>query len=74
MNLQSLFLREKSFEGYVDHAVLECLLTTSGVRGDIPSMITSLYDAFGNFRAILETSLLHQTKCKGRISLNDILF
>ena len=54
MNLQSLFLREKSFEGYDDHAVLECLLKTAGVRGDIPSMITSLYDAFGNFRAILE--------------------
>ena len=34
MDLQTLFLKEKSFEGYDDNAVLECLLTTAGVRND----------------------------------------
>ena len=53
-HLQQQFLREKSFEGYSDSSVLETLLAASGVRGDIPAMITSLYDSFGSFKGILE--------------------
>ena len=37
MDLQSLFLKEKSFEGYDDSAVLECLLSTAGIRAEIPN-------------------------------------
>ncbi len=54
MNLQTMFLREKSFEGYDDRSVLECLLTTAGVRGDVPALIDRLFDEFGSFKGILE--------------------
>lgn len=52
--LQELFLREKSFENYTDHSVLEVLLQTARVRGDIPLMVNNLYDAFGSTKGILE--------------------
>lgn len=52
--LQSIFLREKSFENYSDAAVLELLFSTAGVRGDRQSIIENLFDAFGSFRGILE--------------------
>ena len=52
--LQNQFLREKSFENYNDSSVLETMLTTADVRGDIPAMINNLYDAFGSFKGILE--------------------
>lgn len=54
MKLQTMFLREKSFEGYDDRSVLECLLTTAGIRGDVPALIEKLFDIFGNFKSILE--------------------
>ena len=54
MNLQTMFLREKSFEGYDDRSVLECLLTTAGVRGDVPAMIDRLFEEFGSLKGILE--------------------
>ena len=54
MDLQTLFLKEKSFEGYDDNAVLECLLTTAGVRNDIPTMIANLRNEFGSFKGILD--------------------
>ena len=52
--LQNQFLREKSLESYSDASVLELLLSTAGVRGDIPAMISRLFDAFGSFKGILE--------------------
>ncbi len=54
MNLQTMFLREKSFEGYDDRSVLECLLITAGVRGDVPAMIDKLFEEFGSLKGILE--------------------
>lgn len=54
MNLQTMFLREKSFEGYDNCSVLECLLSAAGVRCDVPAMIDNLFDEFGSFKAILE--------------------
>ena len=54
LNLQSIFLREKSFENYSDAAVLELLFSTAGVRGDTQAIIETLFDAFGSFRGILE--------------------
>ena len=65
MNLQSLFLREKSFEGYDDNAVLECLLTSAGIRTDIPAMIERLIDEFGSFKAILEAKPVQLMKVSG---------
>ena len=65
MNLQSLFLKEKSFEGYDDNAVLECLLTTAGVRTDIPALINNLRDAFGSFKSILEAKPVQLMKVPG---------
>ena len=43
-NLQTMFLREKSFNGFEDTQVLETLLTTAGVRGDIPGMISRMLE------------------------------
>ncbi len=51
--LQNLFFHEKTLEHYTDRSVLEVLLTTAGITGDIPSMIDGLYAAFGSFRGIL---------------------
>ena len=53
MNLQ-MFLKEKSFEGYDDRSVLECLLSTAGIRADIPSLIDKMFTEFGSFKGILE--------------------
>lgn len=52
--LQSIFLREKSFENYSDAAVLELLFSTAGVRRDRQSIIENLFDTFGSFKGILE--------------------
>ena len=65
MDLQTLFLKEKSFEGYDDNAVLECLLTTAGVRNDIPTMIANLRNEFGSFKGILEARPLQLMKVPG---------
>ena len=52
--LQTTFLKEKSFENYSNEAALEFLLSTAGVRGNIPAIISSMLDAFGSFKGILE--------------------
>ena len=52
--LQTIFLKEKTFENFSDAAVLEFMLTTAGIRADIPTMLTNLLDAFGSYKAILE--------------------
>ena len=54
LNLQTIFLKEKSFEHYSDAAVLELLFSTAGVRGDTQSIISTLFDAFGSFKGVLE--------------------
>ncbi len=54
LNLQTIFLKEKSFEHYSDAAVLELLFATAGVRGDTQSIISTLFDAFGSFKGVLE--------------------
>ncbi len=54
LNLQTIFLKEKSFEHYSDAAVLELLFATAGVRGDTQSVINTLFDAFGSFKGVLE--------------------
>ena len=54
LNLQTIFLKEKSFEHYSDAAVLELLFSTAGVRGDTQSIISTLFDSFGSFKGVLE--------------------
>lgn len=54
LNLQTIFLKEKSFELYSDAAVLELLFSTAGVRGDTQAIINTLFDAFGSFKGVLE--------------------
>ena len=65
MNLQSLFLKEKSFEGYDDSSVLECLLSTAGVRADIPPMIERLFTEFGGLKGVLEARPAQLLKVDG---------
>lgn len=64
-NLQTQFLREKSFEGYSDTAVLETMLSTAGVRGDIPSMINQMFAEFGTFKGVLEARPAQLMKIPG---------
>ena len=54
LNLQTIFLKEKSFENYSDAAVLQLLFDTAGVRGDTQAIIESLFDSFGSFKGVLE--------------------
>ena len=54
MNLQSLFLKEKSFDGFDESSVLELVLMTAGVNGDVSAMVNNLYDFCGSFKGILE--------------------
>lgn len=54
MDLKTLFLREKSFEGYDDSSVLECLLSTAGVRTDVPVLVQNMFGMFGSLKGILE--------------------
>lgn len=65
MNLQSLFLKEKSFEGYDDSSVLECLLSAAGVRTDIPPMIERLFTEFGGLKGVLEARPAQLLKVDG---------
>ena len=63
--LQSIFLKEKSFENYSDGAVLELLFSTAGVRGDAQTIIQSLFDAFGSFKGVLEARPVQLMKIPG---------
>ena len=55
IDIQSVFLKEQSFEHYSDAAVLEMLFTTAEVQGDTQSIIETLFAACGSFKGILET-------------------
>lgn len=63
--LQSIFLKEKSFENYSDAAVLELLFNTAGVRGDTQSIIEALFDSFGSFKGVLEARPAQLMKIPG---------
>ena len=63
--LQSIFLKEKSFENYSDGAVLELLFSTAGVRGDTQSIIESLFESFGSFKGVLEARPAQLMKIPG---------
>ena len=62
---EPVFLREKTFDGYPEKDVLEFLLTTAGIRADIPAMITSLIESFGSIKAILEARPAQLMKVPG---------
>lgn len=65
LNLQTIFLKEKSFEHYSDAAVLELLFSTAGVRGDTQAIIETLFDAFGSFKGVLEARPEQMMKLPG---------
>ena len=65
MNLQKLFMKEKSFEGYDDSSVLECLLSTAGVRTDVPTLINHLFTEFGSLKGVLEARPEQLMQVKG---------
>lgn len=65
LNLQTIFLKEKSFENYSDAAVLELLFSTAGVRGDTQAVIETLFDAFGSFKGVLEARPEQMMKLPG---------
>ena len=53
-HLQNQFLHEENLDNYTHHSILELLLTTAGIKGYIPSIVSDLFDAFGSLKAILE--------------------
>ena len=63
--LMSTFMKEKSFENYSNEAALEFMLTTAGIRGDIPAAIENMLDAFGSFKGILEARPAQLLKVPG---------
>ena len=63
--LQTIFLKEKSFENYSDGAVLELLFSTAGVRGDTQAIIENLFDTFGSFKSVLEARPAQLMKIPG---------
>lgn len=52
--MQNQFLHEENLDNYTHHSILELLLTTAGIKGDIPAIVNDLFDAFGSLKAILE--------------------
>ena len=54
MDLKTMFMREKSFEGYDDNSILECLLSTAGIRTDVSSLVQNMFGMFGSLKGILE--------------------
>jgi len=64
-DIQSIFLKEKSFENYSDAAVLEFLFTTAGVRGDTQHIIDGLFSTFGSFKGLLEATPAQLMKVPG---------
>ena len=71
LNLQTIFLKEKSFENYSDAAVLELLFSTAGVRGDTQAIIETLFDAFGSFKGVLEARPEQMMKLPG-VSMRSV--
>lgn len=63
--LMNTFMKEKSFENYSNEAALEFMLTTAGIRGDIPAVINNMLDAFGSFKGILEARPAQLLKVPG---------
>lgn len=56
--LQNQFLREKSLESYSDTSVLELLLSTAGVRGNIPDMMSMAFLQMAGVFSELELSMI----------------
>ena len=63
--MQSLFLREKSFEGYDERSVLEFLLSTAGIHANIPELLDRLFIEFGSFKGVLEARPAQLMKIEG---------
>lgn len=63
--LMNTFMKEKSFENYSNEAALEFMLSTAGIRGDIPAVIDSMLDTFGSFKSILEARPAQLLKVPG---------
>lgn len=65
LTIQNAFFAEKTFENYSNEAALEFLLTTAGVRGDVPKMVADLTESFGSFKAVLEARPAQLMKIPG---------
>lgn len=63
--LMNTFMKEKSFENYSTEAALEFMLTTAGIRGDVPTIINNMVDAFGSVKAVLEARPAQLLKVSG---------
>ena len=52
--LRERFIREKGFENYEDHQILELLLCYAHTRGDTNPLAHDLLDQFGSLKGVLE--------------------
>ena len=61
--MRNRFIREKGFENFEDHQILELLLFYANTRGDTNPLAHELLDAFGSLKGVLEArpeQLMHQ--------------
>ena len=63
--LMNTFMKEKTFENYSTEAALEFMLTTAGIRGDVPTIISNMVEAFGSVKAVLEARPAQLLKVSG---------
>ncbi len=63
--LMNTFMKEKSFENYSTEAALEFMLTTAGIRGDVPTIVSNMVEAFGSVKAVLEARPAQLLKVPG---------
>ena len=52
--MRDRFIREKGFENFEDHQILELLLFYANARGDTNPLAHQLLDEFGSLKGVLE--------------------
>ena len=63
--LRERFIREKGFESFADHQILELLLFYANTRGDTNPLAHRLLDEFGSLKGVLEARPEQLMKVKG---------
>ena len=63
--MRNRFIREKGFENFEDHQILELLLFYANTRGDTNPLAHELLDAFGSLKGVLEARPEQLMQVKG---------
>ena len=63
--MRDRYIREKGFENFEDHQILELLLFYSNIRGDTNPLAHELLDQFGSLKGVLEARPEQLMQVKG---------